>query len=212
MQVRVRITPIPPWLPIDPFQIQEDRQQGRDDRKPPPLPCFCRSHIPIQLMQKTGQIERTVDREFADEEARYRQYVPSPPSFPTHPMHADSKRKPQPSKKRVKPTWKPCAVRHSTAPFAPGLSQERRYDGRTRSIGRYHRHLLRCGRSEFRRCHGGARVQASSRRYGSLHLQGIREPTHLSHPHALTLKVGRTVPHHRVGTRRQNGLPVPHHQ
>ena len=27
-------------------------------------------------MQKTGQIERTVDREFADEEAKYKTYVP----------------------------------------------------------------------------------------------------------------------------------------
>ena len=37
-------------------------------------------------MQKTGQIERTVDREFADEEARYRQYVPpSLPHFPNSP-------------------------------------------------------------------------------------------------------------------------------
>lgn len=26
-------------------------------------------------MQKTGQIERTVDREFADEEAKYKMYV-----------------------------------------------------------------------------------------------------------------------------------------
>lgn len=26
-------------------------------------------------MQKTGQIERTVDREFADEEAKYKTYV-----------------------------------------------------------------------------------------------------------------------------------------
>lgn len=26
-------------------------------------------------MQKTGQVERTVDREFADEEAKYREYV-----------------------------------------------------------------------------------------------------------------------------------------
>lgn len=28
-----------------------------------------------QLLQKTGQIERTVDREFTDEEAKYRMYV-----------------------------------------------------------------------------------------------------------------------------------------
>lgn len=28
-----------------------------------------------QLLQKTGQIERTVDREFADEEAKYKTYV-----------------------------------------------------------------------------------------------------------------------------------------
>ena len=27
-------------------------------------------------MQKTGQIERTVDREFADEEAKFKTYVP----------------------------------------------------------------------------------------------------------------------------------------
>ena len=28
-----------------------------------------------QLLQKTGQIERTVDREFSEEEAKYRTYV-----------------------------------------------------------------------------------------------------------------------------------------
>jgi len=28
--------------------------------------------IPWQVLQKTGQIERTVDREFADEESKYR--------------------------------------------------------------------------------------------------------------------------------------------
>jgi hypothetical protein len=26
-------------------------------------------------MQKTGQVERTIDREFADEEAKYREYA-----------------------------------------------------------------------------------------------------------------------------------------
>lgn len=30
---------------------------------------------PPQLLQKTGQIERTVDREFADEEAKYKTCV-----------------------------------------------------------------------------------------------------------------------------------------
>ena len=27
----------------------------------------------LQLMQKTGQVERTIDREFADEETKYRE-------------------------------------------------------------------------------------------------------------------------------------------
>jgi hypothetical protein len=29
----------------------------------------------FQLLQKTGQIERTVDREFADEESKFKAYV-----------------------------------------------------------------------------------------------------------------------------------------
>lgn len=29
----------------------------------------------IQILQKTGQIERTVDREFADEEQKYKTYA-----------------------------------------------------------------------------------------------------------------------------------------
>ena len=29
----------------------------------------------LQLLQKTGQIERTVDREFTDEEVKYKSYV-----------------------------------------------------------------------------------------------------------------------------------------
>lgn len=33
-------------------------------------------------MQKTGQIERTVDREFADEEAKYKTCVPGTSSGP----------------------------------------------------------------------------------------------------------------------------------
>jgi len=35
------------------------------------------SHTALQLLQKTGQIDRTVDREFTDEEAKYRVYVPA---------------------------------------------------------------------------------------------------------------------------------------
>ena len=34
------------------------------------------SRAQTQLMQKTGYVERTVDREFMEEETRYRTYVP----------------------------------------------------------------------------------------------------------------------------------------
>ena len=33
------------------------------------------SRMGTTIMQKTGQVERTVDREFAEEEGRYRVYV-----------------------------------------------------------------------------------------------------------------------------------------
>lgn len=65
---------------LNPHQFQEIGEPSRND-------CEFQSHTlallqfnfhfhgVIQLLQKTGQIERTVDREFADEEAKYRTCV-----------------------------------------------------------------------------------------------------------------------------------------
>jgi hypothetical protein len=44
----------------------------------------------MQLMQKTGQIERTVDREYAEEEAKYKAYVCTSTKPPTRLRHLGS--------------------------------------------------------------------------------------------------------------------------
>jgi hypothetical protein len=44
------------------------------------FPCAAMSYRTLQLLQKTGQIERTVDQDFSSEEAKYKMCVP--PFFP----------------------------------------------------------------------------------------------------------------------------------
>jgi len=58
------------------FQIQKIGEQGWNNREPSALTLQVHIYIICkQLLQKTGQIERTVDREFTEEEAKYRTYV-----------------------------------------------------------------------------------------------------------------------------------------
>jgi amphiphysin len=52
-----------------------------------PLLFSCANTGYLQLLQKTGQIERTVDQDFASEEAKYRVYVP--PFLPSGPSRAN---------------------------------------------------------------------------------------------------------------------------
>jgi hypothetical protein len=64
-------------------------------------------------MQKTGQIERTVDREFADEEAKFKTCVPpipSPPPDGTTDRDTASRKNARLSRKIAKVILMPCEV------------------------------------------------------------------------------------------------------
>lgn len=71
---------------------------------------------PSQLLQKTGQIERTVDREFADEEAKYKTCV-SPLFDPLRGALSDeqacagTRRNVRRCRRTVRAIWMQCEVR-----------------------------------------------------------------------------------------------------
>jgi hypothetical protein len=66
----------------------------------------------LQLLQKTGQIERTVDQDFASEEAKYKVCVALVPD-PSRAVSAawiDSRRNAVSFRRTERHTWTPCAV------------------------------------------------------------------------------------------------------
>ena len=74
---------------VNQLERRSPLDEGADDRLKKAT-----SRMGTTIMQKTGQVERTVDREFAEEEGRYRVYVeiPIPSSSPVSTFRLLSRR------------------------------------------------------------------------------------------------------------------------
>lgn len=159
----------PPQIWQYPQHQENSQPSGYNSKRPPSISNRLSSLIYPQLLQKTGQIDRTVDREFADEEAKYRMYdifltSAQLPIRPTRPHPSVSRKNARYYRRIAKLTgmrWEVSSSSNSAcfSPLNPVLvlySHDFFASTNSRDAG----NVLRCCGSIIWRCHGRPRLQA----------------------------------------------------